>query len=103
MSPPEKGDVLVVPIYSQSDEESSVEIQWQQSLRTRTAKFYQPRAKDQTKGNEDVLLYIQDSFYKDENNNNFIGKLPGAKKEGGSLLALHVIESFGKLTLYIVR
>ncbi|KAH0404902.1 hypothetical protein KCU89_g663, partial [Aureobasidium melanogenum] len=72
MAPPEKGDILVIPVYSQSDEESLIDIKWQQSLRSKNAKFYQPRAKNQSKGDEDVLLYIQDSFYKDENSNNWI-------------------------------
>lgn len=87
MAPPEKGDILVIPVYSQSDEGSLIDIKWQQSLRSKNAKFYQPRAKNQSKGDEDVLLYVQDSFYKDENSSNFVGKLPGAKKDGGKLLA----------------
>ncbi|KAK7425581.1 hypothetical protein QQZ08_007904 [Neonectria magnoliae] len=82
MSSPESGNVLIVPAYSAESEQAVQEIQWSQSFRTRTARYYIVRAKNQSKGNVDVLLYIQDRFYKDENSNDYIGRLPGARKEG---------------------
>lgn len=83
MSIPQTGNVILIPVYSQESESASIEIQWQQSLRSKTAKYYSVRAKNQTQDNADVLLFIQDRFYKDESSADFIGKIPGAKKEGG--------------------
>ncbi|KAF4950279.1 hypothetical protein FSARC_13254 [Fusarium sarcochroum] len=84
MSYPVKGDVLVIPAYSGESEQATQEIQWSQSFRTRTARYYIIRAQNQSKGNVDVLLYIQDRFYKDSGNNDYIGRLPGARQEGNS-------------------
>lgn len=82
MSYPESGNVLIIPAYNAESEKAVQEIQWSQSLRTRSARYYIVRAQNQSKGNADVLLYIQDRFYKDEGSNDYIGKIPGARKEG---------------------
>ena len=83
MSTPQTGNVILIPVYSGESESAMIEIKWQQSLKSKTANYYSVRAKNQTQGNADVLLYIQDRFYKDESSADFIGKIPGAKKEGG--------------------
>jgi len=84
MSTPQTGDIILVPVYNQEESESaSVEIQWQQTLMSRSAKYYTVRAKNQTQGNSDVLLYVQERFYKDESSPDFIDKIPDCKKEGG--------------------
>ncbi|KAF4452095.1 hypothetical protein F53441_5028 [Fusarium austroafricanum] len=82
MSYPTKGDVLVIPAYSSESEQNAIEIQWSQSFRTRTARYYLVHAQNQSKGGVDALIYIQDRFYKDSNSNDYIGKLPGARMEG---------------------
>ncbi|KAJ4251363.1 hypothetical protein NW762_011344 [Fusarium torreyae] len=84
MSYPVKGDVLLIPVYSAESEQATQEIQWSQSFRTRTARYYIIRAQNQSKGNVDVLLYVQDRFYKDSSSNDYIGRLPGARQEGNS-------------------
>ncbi|KAF5540159.1 hypothetical protein FMEXI_8610 [Fusarium mexicanum] len=84
MSIPTKGDVLSVPTYTSDAEQNTVEISWSQMFRTRTARYYVVNAQNQSKGNADVLMYIQDRYYKDSNNNEYIGKLPGARQEGNS-------------------
>lgn len=82
MSIPQKGDILVIPAYTAENEQASQEISWSQSFRTRTARYYIVKAQNQSQGNANVLVYIQDSFYKNETATEFIGKLPGAKKAG---------------------
>lgn len=82
MSIPESGNTLIIPAYTAESEKAVQELQWSQSFRTRTARYYIVRATNQSKGNVDVLLYIQDRFYKDEGNGDYIGKIPGARKEG---------------------
>jgi hypothetical protein len=82
MSIPTKGDVISVPAYTPEAEQNAMEIQWSQSFRTRTARYYLVNARNQSKGGVDVLMYIQDRFYKDSNSNEFIGRLPGARQEG---------------------
>ena len=74
-----KGDVLTIPAYNQEAENAAVEFQWSQSLRTRNARYYIVKAHNQSKGNAEVLLYVQDSYYKDFNN-----KVSGARQEGGT-------------------
>ncbi|KAM0228825.1 hypothetical protein ACHAPO_010462 [Fusarium lateritium] len=64
-----------------------MELQWSQSFRTRTVRYYLVNAHNQSTGGVDVLMYIQDRFYKDSNNNDFIGELPGARQEGGNWVA----------------
>ncbi|KPM41008.1 hypothetical protein AK830_g5539 [Neonectria ditissima] len=86
MSFPEAGNVIVVPAYSAESEQAVQELQWSQSFRTRTARYYIVRAKNQSKGNVDVLLYIQDRFYNDQNSGDYIGKIPGVRKEGNSFI-----------------
>ena len=83
MSFPEAGNTLAIPAYSSESEQASMEISWSQSLRTKKARYYIVRAKNLSKDNADVLLYVQDNFYKDESSADYIGKLPGARKEGG--------------------
>ncbi|KAG8668248.1 hypothetical protein FPOAC2_07538 [Fusarium poae] len=84
MSIPTKGDVISVPAYTPEAEQNAMEIQWSQSFRTRTARYYLVNARNQSKGGVDVLMYIQDRFYKDSNSNEFIGRLPGARQEGNN-------------------
>ncbi|EWZ29563.1 uncharacterized protein FOBCDRAFT_171255 [Fusarium oxysporum Fo47] len=84
MSFPTKGDLLSMPAYTAEAEQNAVEISWSQSFRTRTARYYIVNAQNQSKGNTNVLMYIQDRYYKDSNSNEYIGKLPGARQEGNS-------------------
>ncbi|KAF5649698.1 hypothetical protein F52700_595 [Fusarium sp. NRRL 52700] len=84
MSIPTKGDVLSVPAYTAEAEQNAIEISWSQSFRTRTARYYVVKAQNQSKDNVNVLMYIQDRYYKDSNSNDYIGKLPGARQEGNS-------------------
>ncbi|KAI9147019.1 hypothetical protein HJFPF1_13050 [Paramyrothecium foliicola] len=84
MSIPQKGDVLSIPAYSPESESATQEISWSQSFRTRTARYFIVKAQNQSRGGVDVLLYVQDSYYKNEGSNEVIGKLPGARKEGNS-------------------
>ncbi|TVY60304.1 hypothetical protein Focb16_v003197 [Fusarium oxysporum f. sp. cubense] len=84
MSFPTKGDLLSVPAYTAEAEQNAVEISWSQSFRTRTARYYIVNAQNQSKGNTNVLMYIQDRYYKDSNSNEYIGKLPGARQEANS-------------------
>ncbi|KAH7007256.1 hypothetical protein EDB80DRAFT_842525 [Ilyonectria destructans] len=80
---PERGDVLMIPVYTEeTDPPSAIDIQRAQHLRPKTGRYYVVKAQKQSKGNEDVLLYIQDSFYKDEASEDYIGKLQGVRKEG---------------------
>jgi hypothetical protein len=83
MSIPEAGNILSIPVYTVDSEQAALEISWSQNLRTKTAKYYLVKAKNQSQGNADVLLYVQDRFYNDAGSNEFVGKLPGAKTEGG--------------------
>ncbi|PCD34042.1 hypothetical protein FGRA07_09197 [Fusarium graminearum] len=82
MSIPTKGDIISVPAYTPEAEVNALEISWSQSLRTRTARYYLVNAHNQSKGGVDVLMFIQDRYYKDANSGEFIGKLPGARQEG---------------------
>ncbi|KAH7246729.1 hypothetical protein BKA59DRAFT_478324 [Fusarium tricinctum] len=84
MSYPTKGDVLSIPAYSGESELNALEITWSQSFRARSARYYLVNAQNQSKGGVDVMIYIQDRFYKDSNSNDYIGKLPGARLEGNS-------------------
>ncbi|KAJ4137290.1 hypothetical protein NW768_002872 [Fusarium equiseti] len=74
-----KGDVLTIPAYNQEAENNAVELQWSQQFRTRTARYYIVQAHNQSKDNAEVLLFVQDRYYKDFNSN-----VPGARQEGGS-------------------
>lgn len=95
MSIPESGNTLIIPAYNAESEMAVQELQWSQSFRTRTARYYIVRATNQSKGNVDVLLYIQDRFYKDEGSSDYIGKIPGARKEGSeSQIANQLKECF---------
>lgn len=86
MSIPEVNDVLCLEAYKPEESDSAVfEISWSQSLRTRSATYYVVKAKNTTKGNADVLLYIQDRFYKDPSSPDYIGNIPGVQREGGRL------------------
>ncbi|KAG4292387.1 hypothetical protein FPRO06_13640 [Fusarium proliferatum] len=84
MSFPTKGDVLYVPFYTEEAEQNAVEISWSQQFRTRTARYYLVNARNQSKGNANVLMYIQERYYRDPNSNEYIGKLPGGRQEGNS-------------------
>ena len=81
----DKGDVLTIPAYNQEAENNAIELEWQQLRRTRTARYYVIKAHNQSKDNADVLIFIQDRFYKDFNRN-----CPGARQEGGIyVITLH--------------
>ncbi|KAF4467735.1 hypothetical protein FALBO_5387 [Fusarium albosuccineum] len=84
MSYPEKGNVLTIPAWTPESEQAVLEISWSQSFRTRSARYYIIRAQNQSRGNVDVLVYVQDRFYKEEASNDYIGRLPGARKEGNT-------------------
>lgn len=73
-----------MPAYTAEAEQNAVEISWSQSFRTRTARYYIVNAQNQSKGNTNVLMYIQDRYYKDSNSNEYIGKLPGARQESSN-------------------
>ena len=83
----EKGDTIRFAAYSPACdmEEPAREISWQQRMTTKKAKFYEVQVKNVTQGKE-TMIYIQDRFYKDECSPDFVGKLPGIKKEGGTYL-----------------
>jgi len=100
MSIPESGNTLAIPAYTSQSEEAAHEIQWSQSLRTKKARYYVVKAKNLSKDNADVLLYVQDSFYKDESNPNFLGRLPGARRDGGKqppYLPIYLAANLGTL------
>jgi hypothetical protein len=82
MSILESGNTILIPAYSAESEQAVQEVQWAQAMRTKSARYYIVKAQNQSKGNADVLLYVHDRFYKDENSNDFVGKIPGAHKEG---------------------
>ncbi|CAP64730.1 uncharacterized protein PODANS_5_9960 [Podospora anserina S mat+] len=86
MSTPEAGNTLSIPAYTPDADSALQEITWSQSLRTKKANYYIVKAKNITQNQADVLLYIQDTFYKDESSPTHLSKLPDAKKEGGALL-----------------
>ncbi|KAF4983612.1 hypothetical protein FZEAL_1021 [Fusarium zealandicum] len=86
MSCPAQGDVLLIPAYSAESEKAAQEVSWSQSFRTRTVRYYIVRAQNQSKGNADVLLYVQDRFYKDSGGNDYIGRLPGASQQGNCFI-----------------
>jgi hypothetical protein len=79
MSPPQVDNQLSIPAHTDSSEEALVELQWSQSLKTRTQKYYIVRAKSKSQGDADVLLFIQQSFYLGD----ALSKINNAKKEGG--------------------
>ncbi|KAE9363323.1 hypothetical protein N431DRAFT_475480 [Stipitochalara longipes BDJ] len=83
MSTPQKNDTIAVPIYTQEADSALNDISWSQRFSTKTAKYYTVKAQNITRNNSNVLLFIQDRFYKDENSADFIGKIPGVKKEDG--------------------
>ncbi|KAK3365112.1 hypothetical protein B0T24DRAFT_659898 [Lasiosphaeria ovina] len=83
---PEAGNTLSIPAYTAEAEKAVQDLSWSQLLQTKTGRYYIVRAKNVTKGGADVLLYVQDRFYKDEASADYIGKLPGAKKEGDNFI-----------------
>jgi hypothetical protein len=86
MSIPQKGDTIAVPICTKDADSNLNEISWSQRFSTKTAKYYTVKAKNTTRNNADVLLFVQDRFYADENSGDFIGKISGVKKEDGVFL-----------------
>jgi hypothetical protein len=86
MSTPQKGDTIAVPVYTQEADSTLNEISWSQRFSTKTANYYTVKAQNITRNNSNVLLFIQDRFYKDENSADFIGKIAGVKKEDGMFL-----------------
>jgi hypothetical protein len=86
MSTPQKGDTIAVPVYTQEADSTFNEIKWSQKFQTKTGNYYTVKAQNITQGNANILLFIQDRFYKDENSADFIGKIPGVKKEDGTFL-----------------
>jgi hypothetical protein len=84
MAAPELNDVLRFEAYKGEESDSaSIEISWSQTLKSRSATYYILNAKNTSKGNADTILYIQKPIYVDEGSPDFLGKIPGAKKEGG--------------------
>ncbi|KAF5660110.1 hypothetical protein FHETE_9081 [Fusarium heterosporum] len=79
-----EGDILSIPIYTENSEHDKVEISWSQQLRNRSARYYVVKAQNQSKGNADVLMYIEEQFYKDSNTYVYVGNLPGARQEGNA-------------------
>ncbi|VBB81971.1 Putative protein of unknown function [Podospora comata] len=86
MSTPEAGNILSIPAYTPDADSALQEITWSQSLRTKKANYYIVKAKNITQNQADVLLYIQDTFYKDESSPTHLSKLPDAKKEGDNFI-----------------
>ncbi|KAH7161821.1 hypothetical protein EDB81DRAFT_840059 [Dactylonectria macrodidyma] len=86
MSYPESGNTLIIPAYTAESEQAAQGIEWSQNWSTKNARYYIVRATNQSKGNVDVLLYVQDRFYKDEGSPDYIGKIPGIRKEGNSFI-----------------
>ncbi|KAH7196518.1 uncharacterized protein B0J16DRAFT_1272 [Fusarium flagelliforme] len=74
-----KGDVLTIPVYSQEAENNAIQVEWQQAFRARSARYYVVKAYNQSKDNTEVLIFIQDRFYKDLNRN-----VPSARQEDDS-------------------
>ncbi|KAK0717461.1 hypothetical protein B0T26DRAFT_709965 [Lasiosphaeria miniovina] len=83
---PEAGNTLSIPTYTAEAEKAVQDLSWSQSFQTKTGRYYIVKAKNVTKAGDDVLLYVQDRFYKDEASADYIGKLPGARKEGGHFI-----------------
>ena len=83
MSIPEAGNTLSIPAYTPKAEDATVELEWSQTFKTREATYYIVCAKNASKGDADVMLFIQDRFYKDESSPDYIGKIPGVTKNGG--------------------
>jgi len=83
MSVPEAGNALSIPAYTPKAEDATVEIEWSQTFKTREATYYIVCAKKVSKGNADIMLFIQDRFYKDESSPDYIDKILGATKDGG--------------------
>jgi hypothetical protein len=93
MAVPELNDILRFEAYKGEDsDDASIELSWSQALRSRSATYYILNAKNTSKGNSDTLLYIQKPIYRDEGSPDFLGKIPGAKKEG-SKFSSYVIYS----------
>ncbi|KAF7557602.1 hypothetical protein G7Z17_g527 [Cylindrodendrum hubeiense] len=86
MSAIEANDVLRFGPYNEESEEGVQTISWSQSLRSKTATYYIVMAENTSKGNSKVLVYVQDSFYKDEASAQHISNIPGAKKDGDDWL-----------------
>ncbi|KAK0743965.1 hypothetical protein B0T18DRAFT_431137 [Schizothecium vesticola] len=84
MSVPEAGNTLSIPAYTPKAEDATVELEWSQTFKTREATYYIVCAKNASKGNADVMLFVQDRFYKDESSPDYIGKIPGVTKNGDS-------------------
>ncbi|KAK7427049.1 hypothetical protein QQZ08_006476 [Neonectria magnoliae] len=64
MSIPVVSDMLAIPAHNEHSEKARI-------------------AQNLSKDNVDVLLYIQDYMYRDQNQATFIGNLAEAKKDGG--------------------
>lgn len=92
MSIPEINDVLRFEAYKPGESDSAVfDISWSQTLRTKSATYYVVKAKNTTKSNADVLLYVQDRFYKDPSSPDYIGNIPGVQQEAGKFLSYPTI------------
>jgi hypothetical protein len=61
------GDVLSIPAYKPDFENGIISFTWSQSLRDRNGTYYQVACKNVTRGNKDVLLYVQKEWYNPEN------------------------------------
>jgi len=83
MSVLEAGDIFSIPAYTPEAEQATVEVQWSQTHQTRQATYYTVHAKNVSKSNADVTIFVQDRFYKSESSTDYIGRIPGGTKDGG--------------------
>ncbi|KAF4943287.1 hypothetical protein FSARC_14962 [Fusarium sarcochroum] len=82
MPVPEVNDVLRFEGYQgQESDSASIEVNWSQSLRSKSATYYIVNAKNTAKGNADTILFIQKPMYTDESIPDHISKIPGAQKK----------------------
>ena len=75
----EEGDTILIPLYS--DQAKQVEVKWSQDHKDKSAKYYCLLAENKSKQFREVLIYVQDTYYRDETNNSYIGKIPGIRKD----------------------
>lgn len=88
MPAPKAGDVIKFPAHNAESDQDAQIVEWSQGGADRRGKYYIVRAKNQSQDDTDVLLFIQDRFYRENDdkgqpNADFIGKLKAIQKEGG--------------------
>ncbi|RGP71721.1 hypothetical protein FLONG3_7025 [Fusarium longipes] len=84
MAIPEVNDVLRFEVYrGEESDRTSVEVRWSQFTREQAATYYIVDARNTSKGgNADTILFIRKPMYTEESNYEYVGKIPGAVKEG---------------------